>query len=72
MRAAEVAAGREEYENVLRDAERFAPFAEDLIWAEALLYVPDNAYRHLTGDEWDRGTRHSYESRSHQAGWTGP
>jgi hypothetical protein len=69
-RAAVVAAGSEEYESVLRDPQRFMPYANDLIWAEALLYVPDNAYEHLTGDEWDRSTRYSYESYSNAAGWT--
>ncbi|GAA4887786.1 hypothetical protein GCM10023237_01210 [Streptomyces coeruleoprunus] len=69
-RAAVVAAGREEYESVLRAPERFIPFVNDLVWAEALLCVPDNAYEHLTGEEWDRGTRYSYESYSNAAGWT--
>lgn len=69
-RAAVVAAGREEYESVLRDPRRFTPYADNLIWAEALLYVPDNTYRHLTGEEWDRNTRYSYESYSNTAGWT--
>ncbi|WP_234312380.1 DUF4240 domain-containing protein [Streptomyces griseus] len=68
-RAAVVAAGRAEYEGVLRDPRRFAPYAEGLVWAEALLRVPDRAYERLTGDEWDRNTRHSYESYSHRAGW---
>ncbi|MFJ6079848.1 DUF4240 domain-containing protein [Streptomyces sp. NPDC092369] len=70
-RAAVVAAGREEYESVLRDPHRFRPYANDLVWAEALLYVPDNVYKHLTGDEWDRSTRYDYESYSNTAGWTG-
>jgi hypothetical protein len=69
-RAAVVAAGREEYESVLRDPRRFMPYADDLVWAESLLYVPDDAYKRLTGDEWDRGTRYSYESYSNTAGWT--
>ncbi|CAL9622831.1 hypothetical protein SUDANB99_05860 [Streptomyces sp. enrichment culture] len=68
-RAAVVAAGRDAYENVLRDPERFTRFANDLLWAEALLYVPDKAYEHLTGEEWDRSTRYSYESYSNAAGW---
>ncbi|WP_223182760.1 MULTISPECIES: DUF4240 domain-containing protein [unclassified Streptomyces] len=68
-RAAVVAAGREEYESVLRDPERFAPYAEGLVWAEALLYVPDRAYEQLTGETWGRDTRHSYESYSNTAGW---
>ncbi|MEV1008081.1 DUF4240 domain-containing protein [Streptomyces sp. NPDC049881] len=68
-RAAVVAAGREEYERVLREPQRFTPYADDLIWAEALLYASDNAYQHVTGDEWDRETRYSYESCSNEAGW---
>jgi hypothetical protein len=69
-RAAVVATGREEYENILRDPARFAAYADDLVWAEPLLYVPDRAYRQITGDEWDRSTRFSYESFSNTAGWT--
>ncbi|MFB7915409.1 DUF4240 domain-containing protein [Streptomyces sp. NPDC056061] len=69
-RAAVVAAGREVYEGVRRDPELFVPFAEDLVWAEALLRVPDNAYRCVTGDAWDRGTAYDYESYSNKAGWT--
>ncbi|WP_448316660.1 DUF4240 domain-containing protein [Streptomyces sp. CO7] len=68
-RAAVVAAGRAEYEGVLRDPRRFTPYADDLVWAEALLYVPDDAYEHLTGEEWDRRTRYSFESYSNTAGW---
>ncbi|WP_046494126.1 DUF4240 domain-containing protein [Streptomyces odonnellii] len=70
-RAAVVAAGREEYENVLRCPDRFVPYASDLVWAEALLYVPDKAYEHITGEEWDRSTHYSYESYSNTAGWAG-
>jgi hypothetical protein len=69
-RAAVVAAGREEYEGVLRNPARFVRYADDLVWAEALLYVPDRAYEQITGDEWDRNTRFSYESFSNKAGWT--
>lgn len=68
-RAAVVAAGRAEYESVLRDPRRFAPYADGLVRAEQLLYVPDTAYEHLTGEEWNRGTRYSYESYSNAAGW---
>ncbi|MFD7863427.1 DUF4240 domain-containing protein [Streptomyces sp. NPDC059783] len=68
-RAAVVAAGQEEFERVLGDPERFGPYAEEFVWAEALLYVPDEAYRALTGEEWDRGTRYSYESHANTAGW---
>ncbi|MDB1090166.1 DUF4240 domain-containing protein [Streptomyces sp. ACA25] len=68
-RAAVVAAGREEYEAVLRDPKRFLPYANNLVWAEALLYVPDDAYEQLTGEDWDRSTRYSYETGSNAAGW---
>lgn len=70
-RAAVVAAGREAYERVLEDPAEFGPYAADLVWAESLLYVPDRAYAHLTGEEWDRSTRYSYESYSNTAGWAG-
>ncbi|MEV7816580.1 DUF4240 domain-containing protein [Streptomyces flaveolus] len=70
-RAAVVAAGRETYEAVLRDPQLFVPYAADLTWAENLLYVPDEAYRRITGEEWGRNTRYSYESYSNTAGWTG-
>jgi hypothetical protein len=69
-RAAVVAAGREEYEGVLRNSARFASYADDLVWAEALLYVPDRAYEQITGEEWDRNTRCSYESFSNTVGWS--
>ncbi|WP_234335011.1 DUF4240 domain-containing protein [Streptomyces sp. NRRL S-118] len=69
-RAAVVAAGREEYDRVLREPARFIPFVTDLAWAEDLLYVPDKAYELLTSEVWDRGTRYSYESYSNTAGWT--
>lgn len=69
-RAAVAAAGREEYEGVLRSPARFSPYAENLVWAEALLYVPDEAYEQITGEEWDRSTRFSYESFSNTAGWS--
>jgi hypothetical protein len=70
-RAAVVAAGREEHESVLRGPEGFMPYAGGLVWARGLLYVPNKAYKHLTGDEGDRNTRYSYESCSDTAGWTG-
>ncbi|MFF3755013.1 DUF4240 domain-containing protein [Streptomyces sp. NPDC002018] len=69
-RAAVVAAGREVHEALLRDPRLFTPYVRDLIWAESLLYVPDEAYRRITGEEWDRNTRYSYESYSNTAGWT--
>lgn len=75
-RAAVVAAGRTEFDSVLRDPVAFTPYATDLIWAESLLYTPDRAYERITGEEWDRDTRYSYESCSNTEGWadspTGP
>lgn len=70
-RAAVVADGRAAYEEVLADPVLFAPYAEELIWAEPLLYVPDRAYEDFTGEEWQRETRYSYESYSNRGGWTG-
>lgn len=71
-RAAVVAAGRAEYERVLADPARFRRYATEYVWAEALLYVPDQAYERLTGETWDRATAHSYESYSHTEGWADP
>lgn len=68
-RAGVVAAGRAVFESVLKDPAAFAPYAADLIWAECLLYTPDRAYRRITGEEWGRNTRHSYESGSNIQGW---
>ncbi|MEU6005416.1 DUF4240 domain-containing protein [Streptomyces sp. NPDC047453] len=68
-RAAVVAAGRDAYAVVLRDPRLFAPYAEDVVRAESLLHVPDEDYRRVTGEEWDRGTRYSHESYSNSAGW---
>ncbi|MBD0738862.1 DUF4240 domain-containing protein [Streptomyces sp. CBMA29] len=68
-RAAVVAAGRAIFESVLQDPAVFKPYATKLIWAENLLYVPDHAYKRITGEEWDRDTRYSYESYSNTEGW---
>lgn len=68
-RAAVVAAGRAAHEAVLHDPSNFAPYAAGLVWAESLLYVPDRAYLHLTGEEWQRETRYSYETGSNAEGW---
>lgn len=68
-RCAVVAAGRALFEDVLRDADAFTPFATDLIWAENLLYTPVRAYERVTGEAWDHNTRYSYESYSNTGGW---
>jgi hypothetical protein len=68
-RAAVVAAGRTEFDSVLRDPSAFMPYARDLIWAEPLLYTPDRAYKRITGKQWDRETRYSYESCSNTESW---
>lgn len=70
-RAAVVAAGRREFESVLAAPDLFRPYATEFVWAEPLLYVPDEAYLILTGEEWDRATRYSYESYSNAEGWAG-
>ena len=68
-RAAVVAAGRTEFDSVLKDPSAFTPYVLDLIWAEPLLYTPDRAYQRITGKEWDRETRYPYESCSNTEGW---
>lgn len=68
-RCAVVADGRAVYESVLADPTLFAPYVNDLVWAESLLYVPDEAYLELTGQEWDRDTRYDYETGSNTDGW---
>ncbi|WP_432173949.1 DUF4240 domain-containing protein [Streptomyces sp. Tue6028] len=68
-RAVVVAAGRTEFNRVLHDPTAFTPYASDLIWAESLLYTPDQAYKRITGEEWNRDTRYSYESFSNTEGW---
>ncbi|MET7370297.1 DUF4240 domain-containing protein [Streptomyces sp. NPDC005566] len=68
-RAAVVAAGRAVFEGVLQNPAAFTPYATKLIWAESLLYTPDRAYKRITGEEWDRNTRYSHESRSNTEGW---
>ncbi|WP_331735110.1 DUF4240 domain-containing protein (plasmid) [Streptomyces sp. NBC_01166] len=68
-RAAVVAAGRTAFDSVLQDPAAFTPYVIDLIWAEPLLYTPDRAYERITGEEWNRGTRYSYESCSNTEGW---
>ncbi|MFE3790358.1 DUF4240 domain-containing protein [Streptomyces goshikiensis] len=68
-RAAVVAAGRTVFDSILEDPAAFTPYATDLIWAEPLLYTPDRAYTRISGKEWDRDTRYSYESCSNIEGW---
>ena len=70
-RAAVVAAGRAVFGRVLQYPAAFAPFAVDHIWAESLLYAPDRAYERVTGEEWGRDTRYSFESYSNAEGWAG-
>ncbi|MFD0279520.1 DUF4240 domain-containing protein [Kitasatospora sp. NPDC127111] len=70
-RAAVVAAGRAVFDRVLQDASAFTPFVIDHIWAESLLYAPDRAYERITGEEWGRDTRYSFESYSNTEGWAG-
>ena len=68
-RAAVVAAGRDAYEGVFYDPERFAPFTARQ--CEQLLYVHKEAFEQVTGTEWDRLTRYDYESCSNKDGWPG-
>ncbi|MFD4393452.1 DUF4240 domain-containing protein [Kitasatospora sp. NPDC058478] len=66
-RAAVVAAGRDVYESMFHDPERFAPFTARQ--CEPLLYVHEEAFEQVTGTEWDRLTRYDYESCSNADGW---
>ncbi|MER8101468.1 DUF4240 domain-containing protein [Kitasatospora sp. NPDC094016] len=66
-RAAVVVAGRDVYESVFHDPERFAPFTARQ--CEPLLYVHEEAFELVTGTEWDRLTRYDYESCSNADGW---
>ncbi|MEV6977615.1 DUF4240 domain-containing protein [Kitasatospora sp. NPDC093806] len=66
-RAAAVAAGRAGYESVLADPDRFAPYAAQ--WGEELLYVHEEAYEEVTGEEWDIDTRYDFESCANREGW---
>ncbi|MGW4651832.1 DUF4240 domain-containing protein [Kitasatospora sp. NPDC004289] len=66
-RAAVVVAGRDVYEGVFYDPERFAPFTTRQ--CELLLYVHEEAFEQVTGTEWDRLTRYDYESCSNRDGW---
>ncbi|MFE7492138.1 DUF4240 domain-containing protein [Kitasatospora sp. NPDC057541] len=66
-RAAVVAAGRQAYESVLGNTERFVPFTA--LRCEGLLYVHEEAFEQVTGTEWDRLTRYVYESCSNTDGW---
>lgn len=68
-RAAVVAAGRTEFDSVLQHPSAFTSYAIAPIWAEPLLYTPDQAYKRITEEEWDRDTRYSYESFSNTEGW---
>ncbi|MFF3002147.1 DUF4240 domain-containing protein [Kitasatospora sp. NPDC057940] len=66
-RAAVVAAGRDVYESMFHDPDRFAPFTARQ--CEPLLYVHEEAFELVTGTEWDRLTRYDYESCSNADGW---
>lgn len=66
-RAAVVAAGRRAYESVFGHPERFAPFTARQ--CELLLYMHEETFEQVTGAQWDRLTRYSYESCSNEDGW---
>lgn len=68
-RCAVVAAGRGTWEAVFSDVDKFAPFTATTYDAESLLYVPDQAYGLVTGQEWDRPTRYCFETFSNRDGW---
>ena len=67
-RCAVVAAGRAVYQGVLDDPGRFAGRWD--LGAEHLLNVAPDAYKGVTGREWDwaQGTRYDYETGSNPTG----
>jgi hypothetical protein len=57
-RCAVVAAGRKVYEGMFfGDPARFSAFTAPALDGEWLLYVAQQAYEQVTGEEWDRVTR---------------
>ncbi|MFC8434444.1 DUF4240 domain-containing protein [Streptomyces sp. NPDC057253] len=68
-RCAVVAAGQSVWESVFVDVARFAPYTASTCDGESLLYVPDQAYKLATGEEWDRSTRYCFETFSNREGW---
>jgi hypothetical protein len=68
-RCAVVAAGRAVWEDVFFDVDKFAPFTSTRYGGEWLLYVPDQAYELVTGQEWDRSMWYCYETFSNKDGW---
>ncbi|MFC9331635.1 DUF4240 domain-containing protein [Kitasatospora sp. NPDC057015] len=68
-RCAVVAAGRERYEAVLADPALFAPHTATTLHGEDLLYLAEDAYEQVTGEEWDGPTGFDYESCSNEDGW---
>ncbi|MEU9675633.1 DUF4240 domain-containing protein [Streptomyces parvus] len=70
-RCAVVAAGRDVWESVFFDADKFVPYTSTECDGEWLLYVPDQAYELATGEQWHRSTRYCCESYSNRDGWPG-
>ncbi|MFI9163534.1 DUF4240 domain-containing protein [Kitasatospora aureofaciens] len=69
-RCAVVAAGRAVYEGkFFGDPTRFSPFTSTALDGEWLLYVAQQAYEQVTGEEWNRVTRYDFESYSNPDGW---
>ncbi|MFF4834686.1 DUF4240 domain-containing protein [Streptomyces sp. NPDC001315] len=68
-RCAVVAAGRDVWESVFFDVDKFVPYTSTERDGEWLLYVPDKAYELAVGEEWDHLTRYSFESCSNLDGW---
>ncbi len=68
-RCAVVAAGRTVWESVFFDVDKFASYTSTEYDGEWLLSTPDKAYELATGKEWDRTTRHCFESYSNRDGW---
>ncbi|MGW5466151.1 hypothetical protein [Streptomyces sp. NPDC003996] len=71
MTASSTPTDHTEVDSVRADPALFPRYAAGFDWAESFLYVPDRAYEHVTGEDWDRQTRYCHESYSHAAGRIG-
>ncbi|WP_028802732.1 DUF4240 domain-containing protein [Streptomyces sp. 142MFCol3.1] len=68
-RCAVVAAGRDVWESVFFDTDKFVPYTASEYDGESLLYVPGEAYELAVGEKWHHLTRYSYETCSNPDGW---
>ncbi|WP_326557321.1 DUF4240 domain-containing protein [Micromonospora sp. NBC_01796] len=69
-RCAVVVAGSVAFAAVLADESAFHPFVSaEAAHAESILDVPSNAYKVLTGEDWDHVEEYDYETGSNDEWW---